>query len=84
MSNSEKSLVLACCITNTKPPECVDIICLHHEVFTAGVCRTRASRAPAGKPSDVPQIIGLSTYEGSFVFTMYTQPEISFNCCIIA
>ena len=38
----------------TKPPECVDIIRLHHKVFTAGalearVLRMRAFRAPAGK-----------------------------------
>ena len=38
----------------TKPPECVDIIAVHHEVLTAGalearVRRTSAFRAPAGK-----------------------------------
>ena len=38
----------------TKPPECVDITTVHHEVFTAGalearVRRTSAFWAPAGK-----------------------------------
>ena len=42
------------CDTYTKPPECVDIIPIHHEVFTAGalearVRRTSAFRTPAGK-----------------------------------
>ena len=41
----------------TKPPECVDIIRKHHEVFTAGalearVRRTSAFRVPAGKTAD--------------------------------
>ena len=62
--------------TNTKPPECVDIIRVHHEVFTAGalearVLRTSDFRAPAGKTkqSDVLRI--MSTQEGSFVFIIH-------------
>ena len=48
------SSVLHILDTNTKPPECVDIIRVHHEVFTAGalearVRRTSDFRAPAGK-----------------------------------
>ena len=41
-------------IIYTKSPECVDIIRVHHEVFSAGslearVRRTSAFREPAGK-----------------------------------
>ena len=53
--NSINLILSTCqCSTYTKPPQCVDIFTVHHEVFTAGalearVRRTSAFRAPAGK-----------------------------------
>ena len=40
--------------TYTKPLDCVDIICVNHQVFTAGALKARvrstsAFRTPAGK-----------------------------------
>ena len=54
--------------------------------FTAGalearVRRTSAFRAPTGKPSDVLQ---LYQHTRVVLYLLYTQPEISFNYCIIA
>ena len=64
---------------NTKPPECVDIIRRHHEVFTAGALEAQSvgrmlSRHQLGEPSDVRRII--PTHVGSFVFIIQGKSNI--------
>ena len=67
-----------------KPSECVDIIAVHHEVFTAGALEERVlSGHQLGKPSDVRRI--LSTNEGSFVFiiaAVYQSQLYSIHVCL--
>ena len=67
-------------ITNTKPPECADIIRRTLRGFTAGALEAHES---VGRVllSDVRGI--MSTHEGSFVFIIHTS-EIYFNQNIIA
>ena len=68
-------------------PSVLILSAVHHEVFTAGalkarVHRTSALRAPAGK--NRVMYFGFNQHTRVVLYLIYTQPEISFNCCIIA